>query len=66
MNMNQFITILLESTFMSTIMTTLISALIIEPFREKKKYKFDEKSVYTIQLLYFVKFIYTHKKLDTP
>lgn len=50
MNMNQFITILLGSTFMSTLMTTLISALIIEPFREKKKYKFDEKSVYTIQL----------------
>ena len=41
--MNQFISILLGSTLLSTLMSTFISTLILEPFRERKKYRFDEK-----------------------
>lgn len=48
--MPKYVISVLISILSSSVISIVLSILIFDPFREKKKYIFDEKNVYMIRL----------------
>ena len=54
----QILICILSSSFLSVI----VSAIFLDPIRERRKYIFDEKKEYMIQLLFLLKYSYIQRR----
>ena len=54
----QILICILSSSFLSVIVSTIF----LDPIRERRKYIFDEKKEYMIQLLFLLKYSYIQRR----